>query len=578
MNVFRASSDETISWIQTSAQLLVAIPLVSYLLAVLSLWIGFSVNGFIFPAAVCLSVLWVCTEKNMQRRVKWSSVLTVVGVLLVTILISMYVYDWSYDGQWYHICTVRELVNGWNPLWDTSVSSSVDRDTAMWVEHYPRGIETIVATVVAFLGNLDAGKVLNMWFVISSMGYVYIFLHDFLPNRNRYMRLWITVLIALNPVVIVQLFTCYIDWTLYTLLVIFLVNLYLFFEKGERRALYVDLLLLFFISSIKFNIFFWIVLWGGILFFILLRNHKYKQPCRLTVICAVIALAGIVIGGYNPYVTNWQEHGSPFYPLAGDEKVDIFNNQVLPMMQGKSNFENVLLSLVANPSNNMNSDEVSVVGISKNNLSASWVSDARIGGFGIFFFESVLLALILFISTGYSRRMAWYLVALVGLLASLFILPYGYWARYVSFFYLFPFVLLFYAERYGLKRRLSRGVHILILTLLSIDVFISLSGVIVQNVVYRQTVDYVLNRMEASTQEVELSTCNYLFLDKMERRGIPYKLVSEETLKDRLDISNPIYLNREDFDFETNRPRILSIYSSFGLRCEPNEHYTGNAK
>lgn len=57
MNVFRASSDETISWIQTSAQLLVAIPLVSYLLAVLSLWIGFSVNGFIFPAAVCLSVL-----------------------------------------------------------------------------------------------------------------------------------------------------------------------------------------------------------------------------------------------------------------------------------------------------------------------------------------------------------------------------------------------------------------------------------------------------------------------------------------------------------------------------------------
>ena len=85
---------------------------------------------------------------------------------------------------------------------------------------------------------------------------------------------------------------------------------------------------------------------------------------------------------------------------------NIFNNQVLPMMQGKSNFENVLLSLVANPSNNMNSDEVSVVGISKNNLSASWVSDARIGGFGIFFFESVLLALILFISTGYSRRMA----------------------------------------------------------------------------------------------------------------------------------------------------------------------------
>lgn len=87
--------------------------------------------------------------------------------------------------------------------------------------------------------------------------------------------------------------------------------------KGIQRALHIDLLLLFFIPTIKFNIFFWIVLWGGICFFALLRKSRYKHSFRLTAVCAVVVLSGIGVGAYNPYLTNWKEHGSPVYPLSG---------------------------------------------------------------------------------------------------------------------------------------------------------------------------------------------------------------------------------------------------------------------
>ena len=68
---------------------------------------------------------------------------------------------------------------------------------------------------------------------------------------NKYLRIWIALVVALNPVVINQMCTYYIDWTLYTLLVIFLINMYLFFVKGIQRTLHIDLLLLFFIPAIN---------------------------------------------------------------------------------------------------------------------------------------------------------------------------------------------------------------------------------------------------------------------------------------------------------------------------------------
>lgn len=249
--------------------------------------------------------------------------------------------------------------------------------------------------------------------------------------------------------------------------------------------------------------------------------------------------------------------------------------QVLPAIRGKSNAEAALISVASNPSDDMLSEDIHVFGISKIDILSSVASDVRIGGFGIFFFEAILLSIVLFVCTGHIRRIRWYLSVLVGLLVSLVILPSGWWARYVAFFYLFPFVMLFYAERFGLKTRFSRGLHILILSLLSADIFICLSGLAVKNIVYKETIDYVLEKMESSPGEAKLYTRNYSFLDKLERRSIPYKLFPDTEMKDKLDIPCPIYMNRTDFDFETDQPWILSLRPSFQLKWSDNNRYEG---
>ena len=233
----------------------------------------------------------------------------------------------------------------------------------------------------------------------------------------------------------------------------------------------------------------------------------------------------------------------------------------------------VFTSLVANPDNNMTfEEEVNVFYISRNNIASSIVADTRLGGFGIFFFEAVLLSAVLFVCTRGRRRMACYWLILAGLFLSLFILPSGWWARYYAYFYLFPFVMLFYAERFGLKTRFTRRLHILILLLFSIDSSLCFCGLF-RNIVHHERVDYLLDRMEASQKEVKIYTINISFIDKMERRAIPYKLCLEDEVKDKLYNYCWLGLNREDFDFETAQPRVFEVHPSLQMKWEINEQY-----
>ena len=163
------------------------------------------------------------------------------------------------------------------------------------------------------------------------------------------------------------------------------------------------------------------MLWGGICFFALLRKSRCKHSFRLTAVCAVVVLLGIGVGAYNPYLTNWKEHGSPVYPLSGNGKVDIMDCQVLPAIRGKSNAETALISVASNPSDDMLSEDIHVFGISKIDILSSVASDVRIGGFGIFFFEAILLSIVLFVCTGHIRLIGYSSVGVVGSICRLFL-------------------------------------------------------------------------------------------------------------------------------------------------------------
>ncbi len=518
---------KTNSFLEAFACILIAIPLVSYLLAVVTLWIGFPINGFILPLSIVLVLGWEWIRKS-QERLSWQVALSVLLTMAITLLLSSVIYDRSFDGSWYHSATILSLVEGWNPYYQ-SVSGINQSHTALWVEHYARGVEMLSATVVACIGNLEAGKAVNMWLVIASIIYIFLFLRYTLPHLNRYVRVWLALVASLNPVVVNQLCTYYVDWTLYTVLVISLINLYLFFVQNKRWAMGIELLLLFFVPSIKFNIFFWIVLWSAVAFFGGLIKCKYSHPYRLTIVVAIVLLAGTTIGAYNPYITNWVEHETPMYPLVGEGAKDIMSDNTPLYVKDKSRVESVVLSLIANPTDG---DEV----------------DCHIGGFGIYFFESILFACLLFVCTRPSRRQWGYLAVAAGLFLSLFVFPSGWWARYVAFFYLFPFVLMYYAEREGLNLWWQKALHLLILALLSCDIAICLSGAIEKNIEYRHRVEQLLTAMEQMEDEVELYTENYAFLNQLKKHGISYRMIDRD-YKEQMILSTTIYWDYK-FDIE----------------------------
>ena len=109
---------------ESFARLLIAIPLVSYVLAVLSLWVSLQINSFIFPIAVCISVLWECSDKRIRGCVRWT---TTVAVLVRTV-------GYSWVIRLYLRSVVRRSMV--SCLYDSGVGERVESDLFFCVQPY----------------------------------------------------------------------------------------------------------------------------------------------------------------------------------------------------------------------------------------------------------------------------------------------------------------------------------------------------------------------------------------------------------------------------------------------------------
>ena len=120
MKFFHCFSTDKTASMESFARLLIAIPLVSYVLAVLSLWVGLQINSFIFPIAVCISVLWECSDRRIRGCVRWT---TTVAVLVVLSVIRLYLRS----------VVRRSMVSC---LYDSGVGERVESDLFFCVQPY----------------------------------------------------------------------------------------------------------------------------------------------------------------------------------------------------------------------------------------------------------------------------------------------------------------------------------------------------------------------------------------------------------------------------------------------------------
>ena len=204
-------------WNHTSFQLSWLIMM--YLLCVLVLFHIFKLCN------INLSLIWIQILSILipvviyffQKKNDYKKIVIILLYLILCIglpFLFSNTYDLTQDGNGYHKLSIAYLKNGWNPIYqdqndyvkENELPSS--RGNGIWINHYPKSLETISAVMYEMTGSIESGKAVTTLVLISMELLAFSYLSIFLNKKQSFI---LSVLLALNPVVLAQLFNYYVD-------------------------------------------------------------------------------------------------------------------------------------------------------------------------------------------------------------------------------------------------------------------------------------------------------------------------------------------------------------------------------
>lgn len=383
---------------------------------------------------------------------KYRNIFFSIGIILISIIINGTIVDVSYDGQWYHMLTPIMINKGWNPIWDYNANlySNISVNT-IWSIVYPKSLEIFSSVFYMATGNILVGKFYNILLIVVNI----LLLKSFLEEKifSKVILYLFIFVIVFNPVVSTQLWTYYVDGTGYLLILVILNLSYLkyTYSKINESYKFIDFLIIA-LSAIAINIKFTmvgyipIILCGiGIMFYIN-KKEKIYLYFKTTILSLLV---GILIVGYNPYVLNIMEHGNIFWPLKGENSVDIISAQGTKEFLEKNRLEKLGISILSKSRVDVSEPILKIPGSVdvKEITTIISVPDTRIGGWGPFFSLGIILSIILFVYMIYRKIYnIYFFISICVLLISTIVNPECWWARYVPQFYIIPIIILLYGE------------------------------------------------------------------------------------------------------------------------------------
>lgn len=379
-----------------------------------------------------------------KREMDIRSYAVAFGIFLICTLAAGLLYDFSWDGQAYHQLAQIMLARGWNPYWSPETVGVYIND--VWVNAYPKSLWIYSSSIYALTGNILMGKGYYLYLAIATFILCYkVFLLNF-PGR-RSLSTILALLLTFNPVVCCQMLTYYIDATIYLLIVNFLAINYLLI-KGKLKQRFMASLVVFGIVVVTCNTKFTGVVYMMVFcvtelaMLVVLKNKAAFR--HLFSVYLFAGVFGVCFIGYNPYITNIVRHGNVGWPIMGHGKKDIIGTQINPEFAEKSRFAKFFISYNSRSVNSKTEEpRLKLPGSVKvSELKVMVGADARFGGFGPWFNIGLLLSAIGILFLAVRRSFTPLRVMfLVGLLASVFVNPECWWARYVPQLYILPVVV-----------------------------------------------------------------------------------------------------------------------------------------
>lgn len=381
----------------------------SYCLGSLSMLAGAAMSPFNLPAAFLLTetiLFFYCS----RRCFLWSALLNL-SIIALSILFAGYIVDFSSDGNWYHQEIINALDKGWNCYRERTFSYEL----SLWALHYAKAFELISASIVSLTGRMETGKAVNFIIFFSTAFICWNLFGILKQDCSRLKKLVFISLLICNPVVICQLPTYYIDFTIY-----FYILLSLAFTTGIYKDYHVGLnglglaLTVVLAVGTKFNAFFM----EGVTILAILGWLLIKKQNRIFnkifLLASISAVVGACIFSFHPYITNWMYAGHPLHPLLGENNIDIMTHNTPVELLDNNRFVNFFKSYLT---------DLGVIQFP--------IYDTRVGGFGhlsFLLFPFALLCIVYNVFAGKKEYVIGY-IALIAL-ASCFFFEQSWWARY----------------------------------------------------------------------------------------------------------------------------------------------------
>jgi hypothetical protein len=437
--------------------------------------IGSPVSGLTIPFAVILAICvawWPSIQHFGEHYRRLFLIICVSFIILfaLTILISSAIYDISFDGQTYHSEAIIGLAQGWNPF---RMPVPVNAFYADWVGFFSKGPWITAAAMYRFTDNIESGKAFNSLLLIASGLFSYSALSTF-PQLNRRWRLNLSILIALNPISVCQLFTFYVDGQLASGLIILISLLIILSQQQERILLIALASLLVVVLNIKLTG----ILYAGIILsgFVLWYGWQHrKQAVPVVACCVFTSTIGVIGVGYNPIISqftrNLIDKGDPFYPKSWSQLIAIDRNMPQNFV-GKDRFWKFGVSLFSSSQVDMQPTRLKIpFTVSLDDLFVFRYPDVRTGGFGPLFSGVLLLTLVIFIIgiAKYARSIytGFVPILLVLIVISVLSTSEAWWARYAPQLWIVPILVVAINIRQSSKVMLRSliGVWALVLAL-----------------------------------------------------------------------------------------------------------------
>lgn len=437
--------------------------------------------NMIVSLLLCIFILlWVLKKFNLLSLKKFYNIIIAlilpIALIVGSLFVNSKIMDFTFDGNTYHKATIGLLKEGWNPLYETAAefdngrenkiyieNSSSELWTELWTDCYARATHVYQANAYALTNNIESGKSINTLSIIA------LFLIIFSYLALRFKKIVFPFIFALccitYSVVSAQYLTVYIDFFVYIYLLLLLFSFFVIeFRRNEKElnfGLLIYSLALLMLINIKFNSFAYagIFCLGYYFYYIYMlikkREKEQKFFVKFTTISAINVIVGVFIIGLSVYPKNFIEYGNPFYPLYGENKVDIITENQPAEFENLPAIEKYTRAMFSKTENMAKASgretEYKIpFAVSKDEMNYIRMSDTRISGNGVLFSGIFIISLILLILTSikmyhYNKKI--FIMASIPLAITflmIFLLSESWWARYFPQTYFIVLIVIFY--------------------------------------------------------------------------------------------------------------------------------------